>query len=216
MAEQDAKSGAPAETKFDAIAHYLHNELFPNSELFSQRVLLGLYRLLAQGSPVSLEELSATLGLDSAAVQKVIAAVAPSRLQYDGKGKIIAFAGLSQVPAPHRFSFGGRALFTWCAFDALFLPEILGGPARVTSNCPVTEAEIRLTVTLDGPEEVAPRETAMSFVMPGTETCHTDLRGVFCNRVNFLASGQAADAWLARNPDAATSPMEANNIGNKP
>ena len=43
----------------------------------------------------------------------------------------------------------------------------------------------------------------MSFVMPRAETCRTDLRGVFCNRVNFLSSRQAATACLARNPDAA-------------
>jgi alkylmercury lyase len=188
---------------FDAIAHYLRNELFPNSELFSQRVMLGLYRLIALGSPVSLEELGATLGVDPDAVKKVIAAVAPSRLQYDGGDRVVAFAGLSQTPAPHRFSFSGRELFTWCAFDALFLPEVLGGSAQITSSCPVTEAEIHLTVTSDGPEAVAPRETVMSFVMPSADNCCTDLRGVFCNHVNFLASRQAAAAWSARNPDAA-------------
>jgi len=191
------------QTSIDAIAHYLCSELFPNSEPFSQRVLLGLYRLIAQGSPVSLDKLGATLEINPAAVKRVIASVAPSRIQYDDEGRIIAFAGLSLVPAPHQFNFDGRVFFTWCAFDALFLPELLGGSAHVTSKCPVTAAEIRVTVTLDGPEEVMPRETVMSFVMPRAETCRTDLRGIFCNHVNFFSSRQAAAAWLARNPDAA-------------
>jgi alkylmercury lyase len=29
-----------------------------------------------------------------------------------------------------------RTLWTWCAWDSLFLPEILGHPARVTSPDP--------------------------------------------------------------------------------
>ncbi len=191
-----------SQASFDAIVHYLRNELFPSSDHFSQHVLLGLYRLIAQGSPVSLEDLGTELGLGHAAVKRAIAAVAPSRLQYNDKGAIIAFAGLSQVPSPHRFSFGGRDLFTWCAFDTLFLPEVLGGSARVSSKCPITAKEIRFTVTEEGPQAVTPGETVMSFVMPSTDTCCTDLRDVFCNHVNFLASRQAGAAWLARNPDA--------------
>ena len=192
-----------SQNPFDAIAHYLRSELFPSTDFLSQRVLLGLTRLIAQGSPVSLEELGATLGIDNAAVKKAIAAVAPSRLRIDDNGGITAFAGLSQAPTHHSFVFNGRELFTWCAFDALFLPEVLGGGARVTSRCPVTEAEIRVTVTKDGPEEVAPGETVMSFVMPSADTCCADLRGAFCDHVNFLSSRKAGAVWLARVPDAA-------------
>ncbi len=204
MAEENAKGETPAvaETGFDAIAHYLRTELFPNSDLLSQRVLLSLYRLVANGSPVSLDALGASLGLDGETVKKVIAAVAPSRLQYDEAGRITAFAGLSQAPTRHRFTLGGRELFTWCAFDALFLPEILGGSARVTSTCPVTDAEISVTVTGGGPEAVTPGDAVMSFVMPSAETCRADLRGVFCNHVNFLSSPKAGAAWAARNPGA--------------
>ena len=189
--------------QFDVIAHYLRTELFPRSDLLSQRVLLSLYRLIAKGSPVTLESLGATLGIDNHAVKEVIELVAPSRLQFDEAGRIIAFAGFSQVPTGHRFMFGKHELFTWCAFDTLFLPRLLGGNARVSSSCPVTDAEIRVTVTKDGLEDVQPDGAVMSFVMPEVENCCTDLRGAFCNHVNFLASRQAGVAWLERNADAA-------------
>ena len=52
-------------------------------------------------------------------------------------------------------------------------------------------------MTSDGPDKVAPSETVMSFVMPSAETCRTDLRGVFCNHVNFLASRRAAAAYFS-------------------
>ena len=188
---------------FDVIANYLRTELFPRGDLLSQRVLVSLYRLIAKGDPVTLESLGATLGIDSDAVQEVIELVAPSRLQYDEAGRIIAFAGLSQVPTGHRFMFGKQELFTWCAFDTLFLPQLLGGNARVSSSCPVTDAEVRVSVTKDGLEDIQPNGAVMSFVMPEVENCCADLRGAFCNHVNFLASRQAGAGWLEQNTDAA-------------
>ena len=97
---------------FGTIALYLQTELFPCGDLFSQRALLTLYRLVAKGDPVTLERLGAAIGADLEAVVGVVEAVAPSRIQYDEAGRIIAFAGLSQVPANHRFMFGQLELFT--------------------------------------------------------------------------------------------------------
>lgn len=188
---------------FDSIAHYLRSELFPCSDLLSQRVLLTLYRLIAKGSPVTLESLGAASGSDSGTVKEIVEEVAPSRLQYDEAGKIVAFAGLTQMPANHRFTFGGRELFTWCAFDALFLPDLLDGTARVSSACPVTGAEIGMTVNKDGLEVNEAGDAVMSFVMPDAENSRSDLRGVFCNHVNFFASRRIGDSWLEQNPGAA-------------
>lgn len=187
----------------DTIEGYLRTELFPQSDLLSQRVFLNLYRLLSEGSPVTRERISDALGIDNDFVKGVLDSVASSRFHYDEAGGIIAFAGLSLVPTPHRFEYGGQELFTWCAFDALFLPELLEGPARVSSLCPVTHAEIRLTVTPDGLEDVEPSGAVMTFVMPESGSHCADLRGAFCNHVNFLASRQASGAWLKRNVGAA-------------
>ncbi len=187
---------------FDRIADYLRTELFPCCDLLSQRVLLTLYRLIAKGSPVTLERLGAASESDSGTVKKVVEEVAQSRLQYDEAGRIVAFAGLTQMPANHRFTFSGRELFTWCAFDALFLPELLDGTARVSSVCPVTGAEIGMTVRKDGLDLNKADDAVMSFVMPDAENCCTDLRGAFCNHVNFFASRQSSDTWLEQNPGA--------------
>jgi alkylmercury lyase len=188
---------------FDTIAHYLRTELFPCSDFFSQHVLLTLYRLIAKGSPVSLESLGAASGSDSGAVKEVLEQVAPSRLQNDEAGRIVAFAGLTQMPANHRFVFNGRELFTWCAFDTLFLPELLDGTARISSVCPVTGAAIGMMVSKDGLEVSVAGAAVMSFVMPDAENCCADLRGTFCNHVNFFASRRAGDIWLEHNPRAA-------------
>jgi hypothetical protein len=57
-------------------------------------------------------------------------------------GAIVGIA-LSLRPTRHRFRVRGHDLYTWCGFDALFLPIILGERAGVASTCLVTGAEIR-------------------------------------------------------------------------
>jgi alkylmercury lyase len=54
----------------------------------------------------------------------------------DEQGHVIGFLGLSIRPMPHRLTVTGRTLYAWCAFDTLFLPELLGAAAEVESRCP--------------------------------------------------------------------------------
>ena len=189
---------------FRAIADFLRDGgLFKRADFQSQRALLTLYRLIAGGEPVSVERLAVKLGLDDDAVRSLLGRLPPSTFQYDEPGRIIGFGGLSQSPTRHRFMVGGRGLYTWCAFDGLFLPELLDSPGRITTACPVTRVDIRLTVTPDGVEKTDPDGVVMSFVMPETAGYRADLRGTFCRYVNFFASDQAAAAWLTGNAGAA-------------
>ncbi|MEE8284538.1 MAG: alkylmercury lyase MerB [Alphaproteobacteria bacterium] len=200
---------------FRAIADFLRDGgLFDRVDFPSQRALLTLYRLIAEGEPVPVERLAAKLGLDENAVRNLLGCVPPSIYQYDDAGRITGFGGLSQTPTRHRFAVGGRDLYTWCAFDCIFLPELLGSPARVTTACPMTRVDIRLTVTPEGLEEAEPDGVVMSFVMPETAGYRADLRGTFCRYVNFFASDQAAATWLAQNAGAAVlSLAEAHALG---
>ena len=189
---------------FRSIADFLRDGgLFSRVDIQSQRALLTLYRLIAGGEPVSVERLAVKLGLDVNAVRNLLGRLPPSTFQYDEPGRIIGFGGLSQSPTRHRFAVGGRGLYTWCAFDGLFLPELLDSAAHIATACPVTRADIRLTVTPDGVEKTDPDGVVMSFVMPETAGYRADLRGTFCRFVNFFASDQAAAAWLSENAGAA-------------
>ena len=42
----------------------------------------------------------------------------------------------------------------------------------------------------------------------GFNSKYADLRGSFCNHVNFFASHRTAEGWLARNPGAATLSLD--------
>ena len=57
-------------------------------------------------------------------------------------------------------------MWTWCAWDSLFIPEILGRSARVTSPDPETGEIVRLVVTPDGIKSVVPDGAVVSFIQP--------------------------------------------------
>jgi alkylmercury lyase len=129
-----------------------------------------------------------------------VAASVPARwpnVERDEDGRVVAFGGLSLAPTAHRFTVGERRLYTWCAWDTLFLPALLDGSARVRSRCGVTGLDVRLTVDPSGVREVEPEPLWVSFPAPSS-TSVADITGSFCCHVHFLAGRAAADEWLSR------------------
>jgi alkylmercury lyase len=113
---------------------------------------------------------------------------------------VVGLMGLSVTEfGEHRIELGGRTLTAWCAWDTLFLPELLGGAARVRSRCPVTGEQISLTVDSDGPSDVRPAGAVLSFLAP-ERPFDADVVRSFCHFVHFFASEQAGAEWTARHP----------------
>ena len=177
--------------------------LFHRAGAAAQRVQLALYRLIAAGLPVDRDSLALAVGRDPVEVAEILAAIPASNFLYDSGGQIVGFRGLGQVPTRHHLGFAGRRLFAWCAFDCLFLAELLGGTLEVASACPASGAEIRLTVTPKGVTAAGPETTVLSFVTPEPASMRAELREVFCCHVNFFANVDAAEAWRANHPDLA-------------
>jgi alkylmercury lyase len=162
-----------------------------------QRVQLALFRLLADGAPVEPERLAAHAARPEPEVRALLAAW--HGVLSDGVGRVVAFQGLSVVEAPHRLHVEGRELYTWCAWDTLFLPELIGRPAAVESTCPTTGASVSLRVGPDGPTEPSPADAVLSFIRPGA-TCAENTIATFCRFVHFFASTDAAETWTRRHP----------------
>ena len=149
-----------------------------------------LYRLLGEGLPVRRSAVAKRLDRSPADVDGLLDDVPRSMIDVDATGAITAFGGLSLTPANHRFKVGGRALHTWCIFDALFLPEILDTPATAATRCPTTGETIEIEMTPAAIVSSRPSAPVMSIVAPDREACRDDLRGAFCNHVNLFV-----DAW---------------------
>ena len=191
----DVLTGDPLNTLLDRIVG-----LRPNTGRYARQFALQLYRLLARGNPVRVEELAETLDRRSFQMRRTIDSW-PSLVQQDEHKRVVGFGGLTLERTQHRFSIEGRSLYTWCAWDSLFIPEILGKTAHVQSECPVTGRSISVTVRPNVISQCDPPETVVSFLLPDAVDLEQDVRGSFCEYVHFFASRDAGDEWTQRNEE---------------
>ena len=176
-------------------------EVFAELDRIEQHLSLELYRLLAEGQPVSRAVLAQRVRIPMETVDQIL----------DGwpgvfsnvHRQVVGYWGLA-IPAayasPHRFTINGRTLSAWCAWDTLFLPQLLGQTAEVDSTGPNASDRIRLTVTPERVERVEPVDAHMSFLLPDAAGVQKDVVTTFCHFVHFFPSHQRAESWTARHP----------------
>jgi alkylmercury lyase len=200
------KESAMAMREIPTIDQYWES-LAPHLRSFSpeeQRAAVALYRELAKGRAVDAEQLGRALGTSPAAARALLERDAIQRFTYaDAQGRVLGFGGLAAAPMHHCFQVDGRALWTWCAWDSLFIPEILGCSARVTSPDPETKELVQLTVTPDRIESVEPSDAVISFIRPDAEAFGTSAANVmakFCHYIFFFASRGSGERWTAKHP----------------
>lgn len=172
-------------------------ERMPELTAAQRRIALGLYRLLAGGRPVSPGRLARSCGLSE---EEVRAALAGWPGVFWEGGAVVGFWGLALPEMAHRFEVEGRHLFTWCAFDALFIPGLIERRARVESRDPVTGEAVSLTVAPDGVGEAAPQGIHVSFLAPGEAAFDENVIVNFCSYVHFFASAESGAAWVEGHP----------------
>ena len=169
-----------------------------------QRLGLEIYRQLAQGEPVLRSELARALEAPTDTVDELLGHPNLKCLTYtDKQGRIIGFGGLAVREMPHRFRIDGRTLYTWCAWDSLFLPSILDLEAEVDSPAPGGTVRVHLKVAPDGVKEVPTSERR--DVVSSSERTHLSSRrsqgdGKLLPLHLFFPKENAA-AWSRSHPD---------------
>ena len=171
-----------------------------------QRAAVTLYRELAKGSPVSATQLAAALDVPVVSAEDLLGRDSIRSFVYpDEEGQVLGFGGLAAAPMSHKLDLDGRTLWTWCAWDSLFIPEILGEQARIESRDPHTGGTIRLTVTPEGVRSQEPETIVVSFVAPDTELFNSSADNVmanFCHFVFFFESRESGEAWATKHEGA--------------
>ncbi len=174
----------------------------PTFSTQEQRTAVTLYRELAKGSAVSVKQLAAALDVSAGVASELLGRESIQAFIYwDDDGRILGFGGLAAAPMAHRIELPGRTLWTWCAWDSLFIPEILGEEGRVESRDPESGATVRLTVTPEGVRSLDPETTVLSFVLPDASQFESSAENVmasFCHFVFFFESRASGERWRAK------------------
>jgi alkylmercury lyase len=166
-----------------------------------QRAAITLYRELAKGAPVTVGQFAKALDVPSTTAGELLGRDPFRKFVYpDPDGRVVGFGGLAVAPMHHRFEVGGRVLWTWCAWDGLFIPEILGDAARLGSSDPETGETVRLTVAPGEITSVEPKTALVSFLLPDTREWGTaaNVMANFCHFVFFFTSRGSGARWVAR------------------
>jgi alkylmercury lyase len=172
----------------------------PKLDRTEQRVAVQLYRLLADGQPVEHERLALRAGVPLSRVTRLLSSW-PGVYQ-DDQGRVIGFWGLSLATMrPHSFEVAGQRLWTWCAWDALFIPGILGTSAHVDSTCATTGEPVSMVVGPQGVTELSPAGSVLSFLRPKARFDYKVILN-FCQYVLFLSSEAAGRQWMSQRPNA--------------
>jgi alkylmercury lyase len=165
--------------------------------------------LLADGKPATPEALTAATGLS---IEEVTAHIDDVRRRGgEVEDGAIVGAALTLRPTEHRFRLRGHDLYTWCGFDALFLPVLLGEPAEVASTCPVTGTGIRLVVGADGTvSHSSPKTVVVGIVGQDVTSCcpFSGPGSAVCTQMPFLSSREAGERWLLDHPGVAVIDLD--------
>lgn len=158
-------------------------------------VFIAALQELVRGRPVPVALLGRRLVLPPAMVADLLRRVKDT--EWDEHGSLLGY-GLTLKPTTHRFEVEGLTLHTWCAFDTLFFPALIGKPARAISKCMVTGRSVCLGVSPERLISIEPGEAAISMVLPAAGS---RLRENFCCNVHFFESKQTGEAWAEGRPD---------------
>ncbi len=184
---------------WDALAQAL-----PSFTPDEQRTALALYRELAKGRPVDGVQLGRALGVTPGEARAILNRDSMKIFIYpDDEGRVLGFGGLAVAPMHHRLEVDGRTLWTWCAWDALFIPELLGGPARIESPDPETGEVVRLVATPREVESAEPQRAVVSFLLPDAQDFDSSAANVmanFCHFIFFFASRPSGERWVSKHP----------------
>lgn len=171
-------------------------------------LVVAVTRELAAGVPLPekrVAELAELLDVPEGTVVEV------ARAAEWEEDRLVGIGGLSLNETPHRLSFEGRTLYTWCAWDSLFLVPIIGEPAVISSTSLATGEAVRISVDPDGVGQKEPASAVMSVVVPRADCAPVtaaEVRGMFCHFINFFASRDEAEAWVAQDRDPAVLEVE--------
>ena len=182
------------EEKVEKIVSNLPSDFFQLTEE-QQELRVAIYRHLAQGKPVSINDLASSLSIPLKKVEEMLQST--KNVSYDTDGKIEEYAGLSPVRrTPHQLIIEGKTIYNWCALDTLVFGLLIQKPAKIKSKSPVTDKIIEFRISPEKIENLRPKEAVMSLeTSEPDKTTEENVRTTFCCHVNFFSDNKVGEEW---------------------
>jgi len=174
-------------------------QAFPVMNKLEQQTALVIYRSLSLAKPVTIEFIAKAIDQKKKLIDKIIHSW-PGVL-YDDTNSLIGFWGITIKEMPHQMLVNQHIVYTWCAWDALFIPELINVTARINSECPVTKQKIELQVSPTQVKIIKKKDVVVSMLKPDLDDFNIDVISSFCHFVFFFVDRKAGELWCAEHPN---------------
>jgi alkylmercury lyase len=144
--------------------------------------------------------------------ETVNALMRAGRLELDDHGFLMGVHGLAARPTRHRIEHGagGRAVPTWCAFDAIGIPAALSLDATAVTTCPYCGAQLRVKLSDGVPDD----DGNLRLWLPNGPGAH--LVEDFCSHANLYCSADHLRSMVpSGRPGDTVTVTEAAAIGRR-
>lgn len=171
----------------------LFTKAFPDLNKTEQQQAIQLYKILAKGQPVAIEDYATDIGLTAEVTRQLLDSW--TGVSFNDHHLIDGFWGASTTETSHRFIINQQMLYTWCAWDLLFMPVIFQQTIEATTTCPISKKTISLTISDHGVEKIEPVGAMITFIKPKLEALKKDVTGSFCQYIFFVESESTGKQW---------------------
>lgn len=158
-----------------------------------QKLSLAIYRNLATGKPVSNSTLASNVSLTTKEVDSILEKW--PGVFYDDD-KIIGYWGLAISKMAHTIKLQEQILYGWCAWDTLFIPQLLDKPATIISKDPVTNEKIIIQIDQHGNLIDEDAEVMVSMLIPDEEQIMENIVTSFCHYIHFFENKNNGNKWV--------------------
>lgn len=171
-------------------------EAFTKLNRDQRELSLSLYRYLAKGLPVGVDDLVATTSLEEVRVKEILNDW--PGIYYNDDHKITGYWGLAIIEMGHKIEFENKTLFGWCAWDTLFLPQLLGKDAVIRSSDQSTNEEVVIEVDGNGNLASDGTDIYVSLLEVDEESIKEEVISSFCHFIYFFKSRSSGETWVSQ------------------
>ena len=169
------------------------------------KLLIGTWRAVAEGSPVTPERIAA-IAAESGIKAEEATEFLGWMSEKDGAGNILGAVGLTQTDwSSIKFRVEGRELHAWCALDTFFLPLMLNKVVDVEVPA-ASGSSVKLRIGPERAELVEPKGATMTTVVPtafesaGIEAVE-GIWNIFCQHSLYFPSREEAERFADERRD---------------
>ena len=148
-------------------------------------VLKRIFPLLAEGRPISSNQVSEMSGLPLSVIEQ---ALDDPKIGRDKSGRAIELFGFTLQPTLHQISIDRVQMFSCCALVAHTIPLLIQRSVAIESVDPIDRSMIRLEIEPGGIRNVDPSEVVATMIRTSARGIGANVSEGLCSHIHHFAN----------------------------